>query len=443
MANVGSETHHPSPSPAPAQRENNGERRHLTGSHSYNRIAYAKTWAEDVQNYHAAKSVLPWQLEQQQPVKYVTRYEKSREEREYDAVLGRFRDEDKELGFQQREGMELKRNLEKGRAKQLRTIQRFHMISNQPMYPGAKDPTDKQPVAQPYRKNSAAVYNIVTNIPYNGTSASPLTTSPPHKPHREFNILTNKYHDCHDARFDQEAAEAKRIAAQKYFKTRTFDPVRITYVDEDREKEFLIRRQEEQQIHGKDRVLVLPPREQFSEGRVYNILNQQVINPAKLATMNNKDQRALNKVKKTAFETKMREVGENQQARDTDLQLNRFAHERHTESHAHGYDVLSNQSYAGRDAKLLVHPRTHSALTPWQAIESGLLVNNRVAPNSPSTSPGAKAPSTALAGHDTHTGVAKPNVLIVEQSPSTAQGLRQPPSLSMQARVRTGGFGGE
>ncbi|KAF1772710.1 hypothetical protein GQ600_8300 [Phytophthora cactorum] len=177
------------------------------------------------------------------------------------------------------------------------------MISNQPMYPGAKDPTDKQPVAQPYRKNSAAVYNIVTNIPYNGTSASPLTTSPPHKPHREFNILTNK--------------------------------------------------------------------------------------PA-----------SLNKIKKTAFETKMREVGENQQARDTDLQLNRFAHERHTESHAHGYDVLSNQSYAGRDAKLLVHPRTHSALTPWQAIESGLLVNNRVAPNSPSTSPGAKAPSTALAGHE-------------------------------------------
>lgn len=49
------------------------------------------------------------------PVKHVTRYEKSREEREYDVVLGRFRDEDKEQGYQQREGLDVKRSLEKGR----------------------------------------------------------------------------------------------------------------------------------------------------------------------------------------------------------------------------------------------------------------------------------------------------------------------------------------
>lgn len=63
----------------------------------------------------AAKSVLPWLPEQQKPVKHVTRYEKSREEREYDVVLGRFRDEDKEQGYQQREGLDVKRSLEKGR----------------------------------------------------------------------------------------------------------------------------------------------------------------------------------------------------------------------------------------------------------------------------------------------------------------------------------------
>ncbi|KAF4046726.1 hypothetical protein GN244_ATG01117 [Phytophthora infestans] len=428
---VGSDTRQ-SASPASTHKP---QRQQMT-NHDNDRITYAKTWAEDVQNYRAAKSVLPWQPGQQQPVKYVTRYEKSREEREYDALLGRFRSEDKEMGLQQRESTELKRNLEKGRAKQLRTIQRFNMISNEPMYPGAKDPTDKQPVAHPNRKNSAADYNIVTNFPHNGTSASPPATgsSPSHKPHREFNILTNKYFDRHDARFNKEAAEAKRIAAQKYFKTRTFDPIRITFLDEEREKEFLKRRQEQQQVHGKDRVLVLPPREQFSEGRVYNILNQQVINPNKLATINNKDQRTLNKIKKTAFETKMREVGETQRARDTDLQLNRFAHERHTESHVHGYDVLSNQPYAGRDAKPLAHPRTHAALTPWQTIESGLLVSNRVA---------SIAPSTSHVRCDNQTDAAKTNILIVEKSPGTAQGLGQSPSTSTQGRIRTGGFGGE
>lgn len=69
------------------------------------------------------------------------------------------------------------------------------MITNAPMYPGAKDPTDKQPVPHPYRKKSAAEYNIVTNIPYNGTSGAPpsTTASPSRRPYREFNILTNKY----------------------------------------------------------------------------------------------------------------------------------------------------------------------------------------------------------------------------------------------------------
>ncbi|GMF17497.1 unnamed protein product [Phytophthora lilii] len=292
------------------------------------------------------------------------------------------------------------------------------MISNAPMYPGAKDPTDKQPVPHPYRKKSAADYNIVTNIPHNGTSAPAPSTSgsPSPKPYREFNILTNKY---------QEAAQAKRIAAQKYFKTRTFDPVRITYVDEDRERDFLIRRHKEQQIHGKDRVLLLPPREQFSEGRLYNILNQRVINPTKLATMNEKDQRTLNKIKKTAYETKMREVGENLQARETDLCLNRYAHERHIQSQLHEYDVLSNQPYVGRDAKPIVHPRTHAALTAWQTIESGLLVNNRIAPKSASaslvnSSTSQSRPSTQQV-RDTGTGVKKSNVLVVEHSPGTIQ----------------------
>ncbi|KAF4321973.1 hypothetical protein BBO99_00003283 [Phytophthora kernoviae] len=220
------------------------------------------------------------------------------------------------------------------------------MINNEPMYPGAKDPKEKQK-QHPNLKASGAEYNIVTNMPLAsaGTSSTVPSSSDTsfRRPVREFNILTNKYHDRHEDRFEQEAAQAKRLAAQKYFKTRAFDPIRITYTDEGREKEFLARRQKEEQEHGKDRVLLLPPREQFSEGRVYNILNQHVINPAKLDAMHEKDQRALNKMQKTAFEKRMHKVGETIETRETNLCLNRFAHERHTESQVHGYDVLSNQ----------------------------------------------------------------------------------------------------
>ncbi|RLN37130.1 hypothetical protein BBJ28_00021933 [Nothophytophthora sp. Chile5] len=301
------------------------------------------------------------------------------------------------------------------------------MINHAPLYPGAKDPTDKQPVQHPCRTKHDAEYNIVTNIPHPGTGMDTVpastTSSPSRKQTREFSIITNKYDSISPFadRFEQEAAQAKRLAAQKYFKTRTFDPVRVAYVDEERETDFLSRRRGEQQAHGKDRALLLPPREQFSEGRLYNILNQQVINPGKLATSTENDQRALNKIQKTAFEKKMRVLGESEQARETDLCLNRFAHERHTESYVHGYDVLSNQPYVGRDAKLKVPTRTHAALTSWQAIESGLPAGNKIAPKPSSTFAVAanirtppSNPPTRRANHD-DVDTRKPNILIVQQ----------------------------
>ncbi|KAG7398992.1 hypothetical protein PHYBOEH_009985 [Phytophthora boehmeriae] len=435
--------HRPTPSPAPRgepyRNHSSLDRRNLDNTGvNYNHVSYSDSWAADMQNYRTAKSTLPWLQEQhQQPVKYVTRYEKSREEREYDIVLGRYRENDKESRLQEREAIQRKHNLENSRANQLRTLQRFNMINNQPMYPGAMDPKEKQK-QHPNLRKSGAEYNIVTNVPLGGAEshcpAPPGTDS--RRPVREFNILTNQYHDRHEDRFEREATQAKQQAAQKFLKTRAFDPIRSIYNDEDREKEFQIRRQKEEQEHGKDRVFKLPPREQFSEGRVYNILNQRVINSSKLAAMNVKDQRALNKMQKAAFEKRMREEGEAIKNRETDRCLNRFAHERHTESQLHGYDVLSNQSYAGREAKHIAPARTHAPLSGWQTIESGLLVSNKVAQN---------VPSTAAAVSSNQTDAATPqagrkdldtrgsNILTVDQSSGAAP-------QSPQAIVRTGGF---
>lgn len=404
-----------------------------------NRVAYADTWAKDIQMYHAAKSVLPWIPGQEQPVKYVTRHEKSREEREYDVVLGRYRDDRKEFSQQQRESLKRLHDLEKGRAKQLRTAQHFNVINNESMHCGPNDLTPKQSMTQPFRTKHVTEYNIVTNVPHNGVNV-PNTGPTPSKPQRDFNILTNEYHDLHDVKLKQEVAQAKRLAAQKYFKSRTFDPVRITFVDEDREKDFLLQRIAQQQRHGMNRVQLLPPREQCSEGRLYNILDQRVIDSEKLATMDKKTQRSLNRIKKTAFEAKMREAGSSQQARDTDLCLNRFAHERYAEKRIHGYDVLSHEPYAGRAAKPLVPPRTHPALTAWQPMESGLLVGNRVAPSTLTKVNSIKTPSTMQVDRDS---AAEANILNLDNSLSSIQGPVQGPchhqSLT-KAHVRTGGF---
>ena len=47
-------------------------------------------------------------------------------------------------------------------------------------------------------------------------------------------------------------------AAKTFWKTRDFDPIAITYVDEEKEKKFLDDRSAKEKIHGKDEVKKLP-----------------------------------------------------------------------------------------------------------------------------------------------------------------------------------------
>lgn len=352
------------------------------------------------------------------------------------------------------------------------------------MFPDAKDPKDKPPQPHPYRKKIAPEYNIISNVPVsssnNGTGSTPTSPALSKRPMREFNILTNKcvlpadaraperttdvicrcewppplcpfvcrYHENHDVRSQLDDAKKKEIAAIKYTKTRTFDPVRITFVDEDRERAFVLEREREQQIHGKDRVLLLPPREQFAEGRLYNILNQQVINAEKLVAASERDRRALNKMQKSAFEAKMRVLGDETLTKETALCLNRYAHERNAQTYVHGYDPISNEAFDGRQAKPMMPTRTHAALSAWQVLENGVPVHAKIKsplhakPSTATTAESASAlqstksiPQTASTLPTVQAQPAsetqRANILVVDYTQRSSQ-----PAIG----VRTGGF---
>lgn len=227
--------------------------------------------------------------------------------------------------------------------------------------------------------------------------------------------------------------------------------MRITYVDPDKEQTFLKAREHKQAIHGQDRVLLLPPREQFSEGHVYNILNQQVFNPEKLVTMVEKrDQRALNKMQKTAFEAKMRDVGEAMRTKETQLCLNRYAHERNSQTYVHGYDPISNQSFDGRHAKPKMPTRTHASLSAWQVLESGVPVQTKISPQQDASS---SKPAIRTAPPSSHTQRDKnentnclglqqrPNILVVDHAQqSAAPQVRVCPLPSCSSRYYCFGF---
>ncbi|RHY25414.1 hypothetical protein DYB32_008326 [Aphanomyces invadans] len=106
---------------------------YLTFRLDFNEYYRKSTSASDPR---ASKAILPWRPDQQHPVRHITRYEKSREEREYDLIQAQYRDVQ--------------------RAKQSRYVQKFNLINHHT--------AEVEPVESALRPpNTRAPYNIVNH----------------------------------------------------------------------------------------------------------------------------------------------------------------------------------------------------------------------------------------------------------------------------------------
>lgn len=55
---------------------------------------------------------------------------------------------------------------------------------------------------------------------------------------RDYNIITNRYLELHDAKLKTDNEIQKYEAAMKYWKTHEFDPINIKYYDNEKEDKF-------------------------------------------------------------------------------------------------------------------------------------------------------------------------------------------------------------
>ena len=92
---------------------------------------------------------------------------------------------------------------------------------------------------------------------------------------RDYNIISNKYLEHHDQKLLADEQIHKAEAALRYWKTHDFDPVNCNYYDQEKEKTFLSKREEEAKIHGRDQVKKLPITVQ-NEGLMYNPINMKI-----------------------------------------------------------------------------------------------------------------------------------------------------------------------
>lgn len=75
---------------------------------------------------------------------------------------------------------------------------------------------------------------------------------------RDYNVVTNRYLEYHDEKMQVNDDILRTEAAKTFWKTREYDPIAVTYVDQEAEKKFVDEQTAKAKIHGKDQVKKLP-----------------------------------------------------------------------------------------------------------------------------------------------------------------------------------------
>jgi len=86
------------------------------------------SWGDLLRAQDIARTQLPWK--QAEKVNYITRYEKSRQERTFDPVLQKYRNSDRESQLIFKETSDKIRGLNSSKARQLQRVQSHNIISH-------------------------------------------------------------------------------------------------------------------------------------------------------------------------------------------------------------------------------------------------------------------------------------------------------------------------
>jgi hypothetical protein len=240
-------------------------------------------------NIKQEKSTLAWKKNPKPDNFHNTHYYKSREERIYDPVQAKMRDNGHERGLRKQEKAFLDVNLSTAKLNEInRGAQTYNIVNN------------KGKVRQRPHKNddhvdhnhTRANFNIVSNknvrgVPgpdqtivrrIKGGSRSTNTNVLP----REVSIVSNKYKVDHDRKAEIDATAAKQFAAAKYWghsetrghtQQRDYNPVEGMYYSPQKEAMFQTAQEYKETHAGAVQARNLPPSTQFSEGMQYDIVN--------------------------------------------------------------------------------------------------------------------------------------------------------------------------
>jgi len=359
----------------------------------------ASSWAHEVKTYEMEKRRVLDEGFLRPPAMKLTSGKMKSQERVFDPLLQRYRDNETE--YKQRVAEETERINHLNRAMDIQIVreQPHHILHHESRFdklaPG-KDPTRQPhkerktigPVSMPVSQQD---FNIVSNLPHdvhhwNRPDQRPRCvekTGTQRKIHasriRDFNIVNNRYPKDHEARVQKEKELNVAEAVHKYSTQRKFDPVVQQYNDprdEETAKHCDDARDVEVQLRAQDKI---PPSYKGRHTEFYNAVSNEVYNPQMLKYLQTVENERKDRYQnRHIFELNchVQDVKGDHIAQAR--KLNKVAPERFME-HEKGYDFITNKKY-GHGPKEQVHygeGYPQKRMTPWEQIEHSHSLHGR------------------------------------------------------------------
>lgn len=333
------------------------------------------TWGDTMRSYKAAKTNAPWDPRAEAlKVKHVTRYEKSREERQYDPILQHYRDTSKETAARDLEATQRLVALNRARDKQLRYTQTYDIINH---VPNTKELPQKPPHKAP--PDSRTNWNIISNLDFDVHHHSKpgerpeVPVEPPKATNlatqitkRDFDILSNKYMEGHEAKDAIDKEVAKQKATTRFWQTRSFNPVNCSYYDDDKEKHYWDGEAEAMKTHGEKQFSRLPPAMKTSEGAAYNLLTMEVRRDDSMKARERIVAKGQKKRIGSVVEARIKARATKAEDIMESRKIGRVSYQRFVESQRNGYDLVNNMPFRGLNATKQFESQTTKPHSAWE-----------------------------------------------------------------------------
>ena len=263
--------------------------------------------------------------------------------------------EDKLKGFENHPDYPKPKDIIKSRKKILYNPKSFNILSNLPLNIHHYDKPENRPNIT--SKSESPIYKTIENSRHI----------------KDYDIISNRYKHFNEEKSKIDQTKNKINTAKLFFKRNYYNPIKGTFYNDEKEKEFQKKRYETQLIWGHEKIKNMP---KCAKGKsdVYNLITTHVVDPVEMNRLlkeeKDKKQRHLIRNK---FEKFYRERNFSKDFQDETRKKNKVSFERFKIEDKRQYNIISLKDKPYQENKKNVNKGYQ---TVWETILRGANENN-------------------------------------------------------------------